>query len=56
MQRENEEKEQKIALLEEGKNNADAESSNLRATLRKIEASKVECQRELEEARRQVGG
>lgn len=54
MQRANEEKEQKVALLEEGKTAVEVENSDLRSTLRRIETCQVEFQRELEDSRRQV--
>ena len=54
VQRANEEKEQKIAVLEEGRNSTQKENADLRASLREVERSRLEARRELQEVRRQV--
>ena len=54
MQRTKEEKEQKIAVLEEAKAAVEGELGELRANLREVEKSRMEARRELQELRRQV--
>ena len=53
-QRANEEKEQKIAVMDEGRCNMQKENGDLRASLREVERSRLEARRELQELRRQV--
>ena len=54
MQRANEEKEQKISVMDEGRSNMQKENGDLRASLREVERSRLEARRELQELRRQV--
>lgn len=53
-QRSKEEKEQRIAVLEEAKAAVEGEVGELRANLREVEKSRMEARRELQELRRQV--
>lgn len=50
----NEDKEQKLALLEEARAAAGREAGELRAGLQEVERSRLEARRELQELRRQV--
>ena len=52
LKRANEEKGQRIAVLEESKNSLLQESQDLRAGLREVERSRLEARRELQELRR----
>lgn len=50
----NEDKEQKLALLEEARVSIGKEAGELRASLQEVERSRLEARRELQELRRQV--
>lgn len=50
----NDDKEQKLALLEEARAAAGKEAGELRAGLQEVERSRLEARRELQELRRQV--
>lgn len=50
----NEDKEQKLALLEEARVSVGKEAGELRASLQEVERSRLEARRELQELRRQV--
>lgn len=50
----NEDKEQKLALLEEARVSVAKEAGELRASLQEVERSRLEARRELQELRRQV--
>lgn len=50
----NEDKEQKLALLEEARMSVGREAGELRASLQEVERSRLEARRELQELRRQV--
>lgn len=54
LQRSKDEKEQKVAILEEAKGAIERELRELRANLREVEKSRMEARRELQELRRQV--
>ena len=54
IQRANEEKEQKILVIEEGRSSLQKENGDLRCSLREVEKSRLEARRELQELRRQV--
>lgn len=50
----NEDKEQRLALLEEARVSVAKEAGELRASLQEVERSRLEARRELQELRRQV--
>lgn len=50
----NEDKEQKVALLEEARVSIGKEAGELRVSLQEVERSRLEARRELQELRRQV--
>lgn len=54
MKRQCEEKEQRLAVLEENFSSAQKEVAELRSCLREVERSRLEARRELQEQRRQV--
>lgn len=54
LKRASEEKEQRLALVEDGRAAADREVMELRATLRELERARLDARRELQELRRQV--
>lgn len=54
LKRANEEKEQRLALLEDGQAAAEREVTELRASLRELERARLDARRELQELRRQV--
>lgn len=54
MKRQHEEKEQKLAVLEESFVSVQKEVTELRSCLREVERSRLEARRELQELRRQV--
>lgn len=54
LKRTNEEKEQKINILEEAKTAFQNETGELRTNLREVEKSRLDARRELQELRRQV--
>lgn len=54
MKRQCEEKEQRVAVLEETLASAQKEVGDLRSCLREVERSRLEARRELQELRRQV--
>lgn len=54
MKRQYEEKEQKLAVLEESFVSVQKEVTELRSCLRDVERSRLEARRELQELRRQV--
>lgn len=54
VKRQCEEKEQRLAVLEENFTSAQKEVTELRSTLREVEKSRLEARRELQELRRQV--
>lgn len=54
LKRTSEEKEQRLALVEDGRAAADREVTELRATLRELERARLDARRELQELRRQV--
>lgn len=49
-----EEREQKVAVLEECKNSMHQEATTLRNNMREVERSRLQARRELQELRRQV--
>lgn len=49
-----EEREQKVAVLEECRSSMHQEASALRSTMRELEKSRLQARRELQELRRQV--
>lgn len=49
-----EDREQKVAVLEERMNSCDQESSTLRSSMRMLEKTRLQARRELQELRRQV--
>lgn len=49
-----EEKEQKVAVLEECKSSMNQEATVLRSSMRELEKSRLQVRRELQELRRQV--
>ena len=49
-----EEREQKVAILEECKNSMHQEATSLRSSMRELEKSRLQARRELQELRRQV--
>lgn len=49
-----EEREQKVAVLEECRSSVDQEASMLRSSRRELEKSRLQARRELQELRRQV--
>ena len=54
LKRVSEEKEQQLALVEDGRAAADREVTELRAALRELERARLDARRELQELRRQV--
>lgn len=54
LKRASEEKEQRLALVEDGRAAADQEVTELRAALRELERARLDARRELQELRRQV--
>lgn len=54
LKRANEEKEQKLATLEEARAAVGKEAADLRSSLQEVERSRLEARRELQELRRQV--
>lgn len=54
VKRQCEEKEQRLAVLEENFSSAQKEVAELRSCLREVERSRLEARRELQELRRQV--
>lgn len=54
MKRQCEEKEQRLAVLEENFTSTQKEVTELRSCLREVERSRLEARRELQELRRQV--
>lgn len=54
VKRQCEDKEQRVAVLEENLSSAQKEVSELRSCLREVERSRLEARRELQELRRQV--
>lgn len=54
MKRQCEEKEQRLAVLEENFSSTQKEVTELRSCLREVERSRLEARRELQELRRQV--
>lgn len=54
VKRQHEEKEQKLAVLEESFVSVQKEVTELRSCLREVERSRLEARRELQELRRQV--
>lgn len=54
VKRQCEEKEQRLAVLEESFSSAQKEVTELRSCLRDVERSRLEARRELQELRRQV--
>lgn len=54
LKRASEEKEQRLALVEDGRAAADQEVTELRATLRELERARLDARCELQELRRQV--
>lgn len=55
VKRQCEEKEQRLAVLEENLSSNQKEVAELRSCLREVERSRLEARRELQELRRQVG-
>lgn len=55
VKRQCEEKEQRLAVLEENLSSNQKEVTELRSCLREVERSRLEARRELQELRRQVG-
>lgn len=49
-----EEREQKVAVLEECKSSMQQEAMSLRSSMRELEKSRLQARRELQELRRQV--
>lgn len=56
LKRANEEKEQRLALLEDGQAAAEREVTELRASMRELERARLDARRELQDLRRQVRG
>lgn len=49
-----EEREQKVAVLEECRSSVHQEAATLRSSMREVEKSRLQARRELQELRRQV--
>lgn len=49
-----EEREQKVAVLEESRSSVNQEVTTLRSSMRELEKSRLQARRELQELRRQV--
>lgn len=54
LKRANEEKEQRLAVVEEARTSTEKEAADLRGNLREVERSRLEARRELQDLRRQV--